>query len=201
MAVRQLLRLWERALVRFAPLSFALFLASMSPAQVTGLVSSAASNQPIAGVTVHLCGRPPESSEKVIARCVATTTDEKGQFEFRVTPAGIYYVKAEAVGFLPDYASLDGDGSAEFTIGAEARFVPIWLMPEASISGRVLDENGRPMVGVAVSAIGQDFSLGARRLWLYQYRAEQSEFLTNEKGEFRVANLRPGKYYLQASLD
>lgn len=188
--------------MRVAPLSFALFVASMSSAQVSGLVSSAASNQPIASVTVHLCGRPPGSSDKVIARCVATTTDEKGQFEFPVTPAGIYYVKAEAAGFLPDYAGLDGEGSAEFTIGhADARIVPIWLMPEASISGRVLDENGRPMVGVAVAAIGEDFSLGVHRLWLYQYRAEQSEFLTNEKGEFWVAYLRPGKYYLQASLD
>ena len=89
MAVRQLLRLSERALVRFAPLSFALFVASMSSAQVSGLVSSAASKQPIAGVAVHLCGRPPGSSDKVFARCVATTTDEKGQFEFPVSPAGI----------------------------------------------------------------------------------------------------------------
>lgn len=202
MAVRPLLTVKSRVLLRFARLSFALLVALASPAQVTGVLSSAASNEPIVGGAVDLCGRPPGSSNQTVARCTSTHTDGKGRFEFPDPPAGIYHLRAEARGFLSDYASLDGDGTAEFTLRrADARFVPIWLMPEASISGRVFDENGRPMVGVAVVAIGEDFSLGVHRLCLYQRRAEQYESLTNKDGEFRVGNLKPGKYYLQATLN
>ena len=64
--------------------------------------------------------------------------------------------------------------------------IPLWRL--GSITGRVLDERGEPVVGVAVR--------GFSTAWV----AGRSQFVgtdpvtTDDRGEYRLANLMPGKY-------
>jgi hypothetical protein len=57
------------------------------------------------------------------------------------------------------------------------------MTPSAAISGRVLDGEGEPVAGLLVKAIRGDDAGGST---------------TNDDGEFRIADLGPGKYLLLA---
>jgi hypothetical protein len=63
----------------------------------------------------------------------------------------------------------------------------------------VLDEAGRPVANVSVTAIREEYAHGVRFLKEYRYMWEPAaETKTNKDGEYRVGRLRPGKYYLEA---
>ena len=66
------------------------------------------------------------------------------------------------------------------------------MLPGAAISGRVVDTNGSPIPNVR---------LGANIKFYRQGRVDvgmQASAQTNAQGEYRIANLPPGRYFLQA---
>jgi hypothetical protein len=163
---------------------------------VEGIVSNVMTEDPIRSAKVYLCSAPKD--EKAISRCLSTDADSGGKFVFTGPPAGRYTVKGEAPGFLPDSIALDGGGTEEFDLAAgSVRTVHLRLWPEGTITGRIVDEEARPMPGVSVAAIGEKYGLGRR----YQCRCGSSEVLTGENGEFRIGGLKPGSYFIEAFFD
>jgi protocatechuate 3,4-dioxygenase beta subunit len=67
-------------------------------------------------------------------------------------------------------------------------------VPEAVISGRVTDESGAPLPGVAILLRIVAVSNGLRH-W-----EQRGGATTNAEGEFRIAELQAGEYSLQTSL-
>jgi len=67
--------------------------------------------------------------------------------------------------------------------------------PAGVITGRVVDDDGRPMRGLEVKALAYGDENGKRRLVPRGLPAK-----TNDRGEFRLFWLDPGTYYLVASL-
>ena len=168
---------------------------------VEGIVSNVATGDPVRGAKVYLCDAAPKDV-KVIPRCLPIDANSEGRFVFTGRPAGHYAVKGEAPGFLPDSIVLDGEGSREFDLAAgSVRTVHLRLWPEGSITGRIVDEVGRPMPGVSVAAIGERYGFGRRSLWHYQYWGGVSGVLTDKDGEFRVGALKPGSYFIEGSFD
>jgi hypothetical protein len=63
-----------------------------------------------------------------------------------------------------------------------------------------VDENGKPVAGVDISTIRDDSSFGRRFISHYQYWAGSSEVATDKNGEFKIGELKPGRYYLEAGI-
>jgi hypothetical protein len=168
--------------------------------RVEGIVSNVATGEPVRGAKVYLCDAPKD--DRVVRRCFPTDANSEGRFVFTGRPAGHYTVNGEAPGFLSDSIVLNGSGDDEFDLAAGiVRTVHLRLWPEGIISGRIVDEEGRPTSGVSVAAIGERYDFGRRRLWRYQYRGGDSDALTDKDGKFRIGALKPGSYFVEAFVD
>lgn len=158
---------------------------------ISGSVVEGENNDPIrkAVVTLTLQGAP--------RRWATERTDSSGRFQFEGLPAGKYDLRAaktnegaaiygaDSVRELSDLITLD-DG--QIRNGIVLRFVR-----RGSISGHVYDSGGDPVGNVNVSLLRPGRDLGAPVL--FNFRGAQ----TDDRGEYRVGNLDPGKYYLRAS--
>ncbi|MCE5311337.1 MAG: carboxypeptidase-like regulatory domain-containing protein [Acidobacteriales bacterium] len=168
-------------------------------ANLSGIALDVATKRAIASAKISLC---ESRANYVVGRCFSTTTNRDGRFAFTDRPVGRYYLSGDAAGYLSDFLILDGQGTVEFDLRCgETRSVRMMLWPEAVVSGRLVDERGRPLSGVNVAAIRESCSFGSRQLTRNQYRGGPSSVSTNSKGEFRIGALTPGKYYLEAFLD
>jgi protocatechuate 3,4-dioxygenase beta subunit len=74
--------------------------------------------------------------------------------------------------------------------GAKKTGVVLELLPQAAISGRVTDENGEPVSGVGVN-------IESVRRSGVMFMARPGS--TNDKGEYRIYNVEPGRYRVRAS--
>lgn len=133
-------------------------------------------------------------------------TDTNGQFVyFDVTPKD-YFIYANKPGYASSYYGQRWVGAAQlidevFSRAAAAIPLPIGpgerrqgitirMWKVASISGRVLDENGEPAVGVLVCAYPRLFAGG--RPWLDT--AVPFPARTDDRGVYRMSEMFPGDY-------
>ncbi len=113
-----------------------------------------------------------------------------GQFRITLNP-GRYQVRAERQGFFVTPAGLS---SLSLIPGERLKGVTIKLTQYAVISGRVVDADGQPMGAVRVQAMRWTIGgAGSQRVF-----AAQSSSGTDDRGEYRLAGLTPGKYILSA---
>jgi uncharacterized protein (DUF2141 family) len=115
-----------------------------------------------------------------------------GSFSFEDLPRGQFTVQARKPGFFNEQElssdSTPMDSSLQ-TVPAD-RDVVLKLTPEGVIYGEVKNENGEPLERVGVSAKHWQMDNGHRRLQAVAYAG------TDDLGAFRIAELRPGNYYL-----
>src|SRR5699024_9264681 len=71
--------------------------------------------------------------------------------------------------------------------------IELKLSPQSVIAGHVFDEDGDPVQGVNVEVWRYAYPGGRRRL------AQTQNGSTNDLGEFRIANLSPGRYFISAT--
>lgn len=125
-----------------------------------------------------------------------TSTDASGRFVLANVEPGQYVLSAERNGFLrAEYGAtrVGGNGTAlEVSAGAVKRDLSIKLTPQGVVAGRVFDEEGEPMQGVFVQVLHRRYLRGGAR-WIPTASGE-----TNDRGEFRVLNVEPGKYMVAA---
>jgi hypothetical protein len=159
---------------------------------ISGVVIDATTGQPVAGAIVALARL---DAQITIPRSV---TDGKGRFLFKDLPASDqYYLGARRFGY--DYTAvwLDvaerivGDADIARISIANAQWVeglriPLWR--SASISGRVVDERGEPLVGVVVRVFSRANISGQPQL------VGGDLAVTDDLGNYRVAGLSPGRY-------
>ena len=118
------------------------------------------------------------------------TTDQSGRFVLRNLPPGQYWIAAQR----PSFGN-GSDSGRQVTLAAdeEKTGVEISLMPLASFSGRILDEFNAPIVGCNVNAMKKAGGVGNQR-----FGGGGSGQPTNDRGEYRVQDLAPGRYYVFA---
>ena len=130
-------------------------------------------------VTNSLTGAPvPRAHVHLQAESqYSAITGTDGRFSIGGIAPGSYWAAAERVGFARaiNIALKAGDSKSD---------VEIKLVPTGAISGRVTDADGEPVQGASVAAQGAN-------------SGEYSE--TDEKGQFRIGGLAPGKYRVSAS--
>lgn len=161
------------------------------PARISGLVVHAVTGEPLRKVQLRLT-RDGAGGRGAMPQSRAATSLPDGRFTFEKLEAGTYRLSAQRVGFLSmQYGARSSNFSGtpiKLRDGEEVT-LEFKLPPQGVITGRVVDEDGDPMPRVQVSAV-RSAPTGRPR--------EDMSGESNDIGEFRIANLPPGKYYVVA---
>ena len=162
--------------------------ASAPAAQLTGRVITT-DNQRLQRAVVRLT-----SSSLAAPRVLRT--DLEGRFTFNKLPPGRFTLRASKPGFLTlEYGQrrpFESGRRLEIRAAEQLRNVDVVLPKAAAISGVVLDDGGDPAAQMWVVAARAGFREGRRQL------LPLVTTLTNDIGEFRLAGLAPGDYFVVA---
>jgi carboxypeptidase family protein len=118
--------------------------------------------------------------------------DGNGHFIFEYVEPGTYRLMAEHQGFFADERRRESEPVFEVAAGDHVRNMPVRLVPAAIISGEVRDEYSDPVQNVAIKLLAMRMRLGQ------MYLSPAGNATTDDRGEYRIAGLHPGKYYVVA---
>jgi protocatechuate 3,4-dioxygenase beta subunit len=169
--------------------------AAQAGGALQGKVLNSGTGRPVAGAVVVLqgldaTGNPPQPDSYVLE------TEADGGFHVETIPAGHYEARAEREGFT-NHPRGAAAKPLRLTVerGQPLQDVILKLIPLGTIAGRAVDTDGDPISGAPVTAMGFAYNQGRKEL------QEFGHALTNDRGEFRIANLAPGRYYLKFSAN
>ena len=155
---------------------------------IAGKVVESGSNQVVPETIVTLSG-PSDLERRVMV-------DAQGRFVFAGLAAGRYQVQAEQFGYMRgEYGRLRPAGGAlriDLADGQRFTDADILMWRLVSITGRVVDENGEPVVGVAVRPLGRSVNKG--QVVLTSSFAGYRSLTTDDRGVYRATMLPPGDY-------
>jgi hypothetical protein len=143
-----------------------------------GRVLQEPDGQPVRKATVQLAGVPGRYS---------AVTDTEGRFAIRDLKAGRYLIVVEHPGLVQT-----GSRRVLISLPQDKSDVILRLQPAAVITGKITDTDGDPMRGVSMTAT----RVGATRAGSTHDFGNGS---TNDLGEFRIPDLRPGRYTVVAT--
>jgi protocatechuate 3,4-dioxygenase beta subunit len=134
-------------------------------------------------------GQPPSSYSE--------TTDNGGKFMFDDVAPGRYTLSADKPGFVGTRYGARSNTSPGtqlyLTAGMEMKDLAIKMAPQGVIAGKVVDQDGDPVVSVQVQAMRHMYTRGRKQL------VPTGGTSTNDLGEYRLINLAPGRYYISAT--
>jgi len=146
-----------------------------------GTVVNSVTGEPIRGALVQIYANTQRS--------VLTGAD--GRFQFEKIAAGSYFAAARKPGFFSEQELAPQRPPQQYVrVGQDAPAAVLKLIPEGIIHGRISGESGEGIEGIPVRLLFRSVQNG--ELSWQETRGAQ----TNEEGEFRLAELRPGAYYL-----
>ncbi|HEY1945886.1 MAG TPA: carboxypeptidase-like regulatory domain-containing protein [Bryobacteraceae bacterium] len=132
---------------------------------VAGRVTNLFTGEPLRKVNVHLSQVSRQANAK--AQGYGGLSDAQGYFRFEGISAGQYSLRGDRPGFLMTLYGAKGPGQSGTFItlqaGQEMTDLSFGLIPQAVITGRVLDEDGDPVSGVQVEGLKQSWSRGKLR--------------------------------------
>lgn len=169
---------------------------------MVGRVLERGSDDPVPGALVSLTGYL-DSTGRLAAPGLTFTenfyarsgtkhvwTNSEGYFVFQSLAAGRYTIAAEAFGYRhPDYQPR----LVELREQTAPTQVTLRLWRYGSITGRVFDERGEPVVGAPVAVLRR---MGGGRS--PAMRSLGPEATTDDRGVYRIAELPPGSYIVGA---
>jgi protocatechuate 3,4-dioxygenase beta subunit len=170
------------------------------PGTVTGVVVNAKTGEPLRKVLVTLrpSGRGGQGGPGGPgAGGAAASSDNSGEFRITGVPPGTYTLTGERTGFVRAAYGEDQPGgqarTIEVTSNQTTGSIQLKLMPHSVIMGRVYDQDGDPVENAQVQVMRYTYARGGRQL------STVASGSTNDLGEFRVAGLAPGRYYVSAT--
>jgi len=162
---------------------------SLPTTSIRGILTKWGGNDGIAQATIEL--RNGEGAPVSI-----TATQESGEFVFSNVPFGNYGVVAIAAGFAPaEYGQLRPGGSGKplvVTTGVQPNIL-VQAVPGGSISGRVTNESGQPMVYSEIQILKATYGVEGKLI-----PAFIQSVTTNDLGDYRAFGLAPGQYLVRA---
>jgi protocatechuate 3,4-dioxygenase beta subunit len=149
-------------------------------------------------------GAPVKKAELVLTRIDAdpqttysAATDRDGKFAMRDIEPGKYRLSIRANGFVEVNYGARGHNLVGTALALDAgqilKDVNPKLTPQGVIAGRIVDEDGDPVVHAEVAAQSYRRVAGRKRL------VPAGTASTNDLGEYRIFGLAPGRYYVSAT--
>ena len=119
-------------------------------------------------------------------------SDGEGRFQIEGLPAGSLNLEAQKPGYFSKQQLRRGVLNDVVSIGPDTAPVVVKLTPQSAIYGRITDTSGQPIEHVPLRLTERTVRDG-------RWRWEGRNFAqSDEDGRFRLANLLPGTYYLEA---
>lgn len=161
-----------------------------SRATIEGIVVKEPGSEPVKKALIELIA---ESQAETSAYTAVSAAD--GTFRIEGIAPGRYRMFAERTGFLEvgKHRARSEGRVLTLAAGQEVKDLEIRLQAAAVVRGRVSDEDGDPVANAQVSVMRQTFSSGRSR-----WEPAGSE-RTNDLGEYRVAGLAAGNYYVSVN--
>ena len=162
---------------------------------ISGVITDAGTGDPVGGAIVYL--GPPQHGPP--GAPIRQLTDARGRFAFSRLPAfDGYFLQVAAGGYFRGYYGRASSGALGSRIaireGEWFGEANVALERPATLSGRVVDERGDPLVGVYVRVLPRMFIAG------------RSQFVagplttTDDRGVYRISGLTPGDYVVQVPV-
>src|SRR2546426_507928 len=158
------------------------------PSQIVGGVIASSG----AGIAPQVLGGPPGQLPSV-------TADTNGRFIFQDLVPGAYLLRASADGYArQEYNMRPGTVSGttvqvNLSAGQAAKGTVFRLVPGGTVSGRLTGSNGEPVVNIEVSLLRTMYDPEGRKTM-----SQAGLTQTNDRGEYRLFWITPGRYYLSA---
>lgn len=161
------------------------------PGSVEGVVTNSLSGEAVKKATVSLFIR----SERGKPTTKTAITDAAGHFRFDQVEPGSYYATPDKDGFERNF-STGAPNSARVVVASEQQVqgIALKLVPVATISGHVLDEDGDPIAHARIAILRYFYDTGRKRLG--QIASAES----NDLGEFDAIDLPAGRYHALVSV-
>lgn len=157
--------------------------------RITGRVLAADSGRPVKRARVSINAAEIQGGRGLL-------TDDTGVFDFADLPAGRYTLSVSKSGFISlSYGQrrpLMAGTPLQLGEGQQIKGIDFRLPRGGVISGRVLNEEGEPVVGANVRILRYQYQQGDRRL------SPAGSGQTDDRGQYRVWGLMPGDYYVNA---
>jgi len=158
-------------------------------ARLSGRVIASESGKPIKRARVFITAADVPSGRGML-------TDDNGVYEFTELPAGRYTINASKSGYIQlSYGQrrpLQAGTPLQLLDGQQLRNIDFALPKGGVIAGRVADETGDVMPGVAVQVLRYQSQQGERRA------VATGQAQTDDRGVYRIWGLNPGNYYVSA---
>ncbi len=125
-----------------------------------------------------------------------SATDALGRWSMTNVTCGTRFVTATRIGFISGNNAQAGPNSRsriQLVSGTPVTSVKVALMPEASVTGRVLDVDGDPVEQVQIQLMRVVVQNGRREL------NQMGGAAADSQGNFRIGGLQPGRYIVCAS--
>ncbi len=165
--------------------------------QISGQVYRSDNGAPIPKAIVILRGFSDSTTPAIAPQSIRTAGD--GSFSFSDLPQAKYEIEAFHQGFTERIYTIQSEISGTWdpwiSLGPGQRLdtIEFHLNPTSVISGKVTDEDGDPVVGIKVSAVRPAFQPGG----IMDAKPDKNT-TTDDRGEFRLADLVPGTYLVRA---
>ncbi|MGD0498019.1 MAG: carboxypeptidase-like regulatory domain-containing protein [Bryobacteraceae bacterium] len=155
---------------------------------LAGTVVNAVSGAPIAGVAVSLGGQFNFTNQPQAMRGTVVAADDQGRFSFPdLTPGSYTLAPARPGESLFHGQVIVGEGQ-------QISVYVLKLIPGGVIAGAVKDESGEPVLGARVEVSHYRTDFAPRRL------VTAGSTQTDDLGKYRIANLPPGNYFVDARM-
>jgi Carboxypeptidase regulatory-like domain len=134
------------------------------------------------------------------AQLAPVRTDAAGHFIFRDLEAGTYQLRASAEGYAQqDYNQRPGGQSGmmqsvNLTDGQAVKDAVFRLTPGGTLSGRITGSSGEPLVNIEVLLLRSTYDPDGRKTF-----QQTATVQTNDRGEYRMFWVTPGRYLLSAA--
>lgn len=159
---------------------------------IRGRVIAAETNRPLRRARITLI-----STSTGTRPVIGPSTNSQGQFELKDVVPGTYYVSASRAGYIDLQHGQRRPGERGLAIevknGQTVERIDIALPRGSVITGRLTDELGEPYPGIRVNAFELRYNQGRRIPF------PSGGAFTDDLGEYRIAGLQPGSYYVAAS--
>ena len=156
--------------------------------RISGTAVNAINDQPLGGAYVTIT-----AVQGAAARTVMTAAD--GAFRFDGVRAGKYQLSAERRGFASQQYQQHENFSTAIAAGPalDSGNIVFRIVPDASFSGRIADEQGDAVANARVMLIREQVAEGRA------IKALVANVATDDQGRYHFGHLKPGAYYLAVS--